>query len=358
MDLLQLTYDLVSIPSVSYEEEQIAAFVADRLQDRSHLEITRIGNNTIARTQKGADYRVVLAGHLDTVPFGDSKPIELSPPYVTGRGSVDMKGGLAVLMKIVAESTTLPVDVTFVAYAKEEVKRVDSGLLEVKALAPQLLECDMAVLAEPTNGFAEVGCQGVMRVELTLGGVAAHTARAWKGTNAIHRAGRVIEETVKFGYREVVVDGVAYRESLQIVKIEGGRATNVVPDELKMTISYRFAPNASPEQAYAFLNDLFSSVLNPDLGDCLQLTESAPPAGPRLLDPGIKRLTELTDRGAKAKLGWTDVAFFAEQNTPAVNFGPGEPELSHGANEAISEAELEECYGVLWQFLENCPPRA
>jgi len=354
-NLLQLTYDLVSISSVSYEEENLANFLEEKLKGCPWLNITRIANNVICRTERNCAARVVLAGHLDTVPFAGNDFAEMGIDYVSGRGSADMKGGVAVLMAIAMNADQLPVDTTFVFYAKEEVKRIDSGLLEIESEAPDLLKGDLAVLAEPTNGAAEVGCQGVIRVDLLLGGKAAHTARPWTGTNAIHRLSPVIETIARFGYHETVIDNVVYKESLQVLKAEGGRGGNVVPDRLNVTIGYRFAPGRSVAQAYELLQDLFQEILDDNLGDKLSMTESAPAAEPHLSHLAIQKLIKITSKPPVAKLGWTDVAFFAERNIPAVNFGPADPELAHGPHETVHGFELDNCYEVLWELLSTFP---
>lgn len=349
-NLTELTYRLVTIPSVSYQEEAVADFVEDLLSRYSFLQIQRIDNNVVVTINRGANHKILLAGHLDTVPIAGIEP-SLASGAVAGRGSVDMKGGLAVMIKLAAEAEDFPVDTAFIFYAKEEVKRLDSGLLEIERVAPELLKGDLAILLEPTNGHVELGCQGVMRVVLTMGGKSAHSARPWTGVNAIHRIAKVIERVSSFGRREILVDGLSYAESLQVVKVEGGTGKNVVPDKASAVISYRFAPNIDTDSAHAFLHETFSDILDDGFGDEVIIEEAAPSAKPHLSQAGIQHLVNLTGREPVAKLGWTDVAFFAERGIPGANFGPGNAELSHGPHEVVESKELDNCYANIRQFL-------
>ncbi len=346
---------MVSIPSVSHAEKEIADFVEDLLGTYPYLRLRRIGNNIAATAERGFERKVILAGHLDTVPVAGLEA-SLAPDAVSGRGSVDMKGGLAVLIRLAANAESFPLNTAFIFYAKEEVKRLDSGLLEIEQAAPELLTGNLAVLAEPTNTHVELGCQGVMRVVVRLGGKSAHSARPWAGVNAIHRLGVLLERVNSFGRREIGVDGLLYAESLQAVKIEGGTGKNVVPDQAAVTLSYRFSPASDTESAYAFLCKTFEDVIDPELGDEITVEEAAPSALPHLFQDGVQKLIALTGKEPVAKLGWTDVAFFSERGIASVNFGPGDAEMAHGPREVIGTEQLENCYAVLRQFLSVPDP--
>ncbi len=350
-DLLALTAELVSIPSVSHHEAALADRVEGDLRRAGHLEVKRFEDTVVARTQLGRARRVVLAGHLDTVPPFDDGGARLDGDTVWGLGAVDMKGGVAVLLDL---ATTIPnpaLDVTYVLYACEEVQRRHNALARLAATRPDLLAADAAVLGEPTGGVVEAGCQGTMRAVVSRGGRRAHTARPWTGVNAVHRLGPVLDALERYVPRRVVLDGCEYTEQLQAVGIEGGVANNVVPDRATVTINYRFAPQVEVAGAEATLRDLVGAGLDPSAGDGIDIVDAASGAPPDLGHPVLAALVAATGAPARAKLGWTDVATFAELGVPATNFGPGDPLLAHTPDEHVSRRELERARAVLGTLL-------
>lgn len=346
-DLLAAAAELVAVPSVSHDESALADLVERRLRTVPHLAVDRLGDNVVARTRGGHVARLVLGGHLDTVPPNGNESPHVEGDRLVGLGAADMKGGLAVMLALAEGPAPAAVDVTWVFYVAEEVARVHSGLLAIAAAQPELLAGDAAVLGEPTAGGIEAGCQGVLKVEVTLAGVRAHTARPWMGRNAIHRAGALLDALAHHPGRRPVIDGCEYREALQAVRIEGGVAGNVVPDRVTLVIGYRFAPDRDETTALAVLMDLLGPFLDPEAGDSVTVVDQAPAAPPGLEHPLLRRLVDATGQPPRAKLGWTDVAFFAERGTPAVNFGPGDPALAHTAEEWVSRDDLERVYATL-----------
>ncbi|HUJ66275.1 MAG TPA: succinyl-diaminopimelate desuccinylase [Acidimicrobiales bacterium] len=350
-DLLAATAALVAIPSESHSEAALANHVEARLRDIPGLSITRIASNVVARTDAGADTRVVIAGHLDTVPANGNTRPKVDGDTLWGLGSADMKGGLAVMLALAAAIVDPAVDVSYVFYSGEEVSREYSGLLEIEAAAPQLLRADAAVLGEPTCARIEAGCQGVLRLEVELGGARAHTARPWMGVNAVHRLAPLLARVAAYESRQPVVDGCQYREALQAVKVSGGVAGNVVPDRASVVLNHRFAPDRDAKAAEKAVRTLLEPVLDADHDDRVTLLESQPAAPPSLTHPLLNRLLLATGLPPKAKLGWTDVAFFAERGVPAVNFGPGDPELAHTADERVTRSDLNRAYESLRDLL-------
>lgn len=349
--LLERAAELVAIRSVSGEEAELAGHVAAELTRAGHLEVTRVGDNVVARTLGGRPTRLVLAGHLDTVPpAGNDRPV-VEGDRLEGLGAVDMKGGLAVLLACAEEVREPAVEVTYVLYAREEVDQRRSGLAEVASLRPDLLAADAAVLAEPTGGVVEAGCQGTLHATVRVRGVRAHTARPWRGRNALHRLGPVLDVLESYEGRRPVIDGCEYRESLQAVRAAAGVAGNVVPDEASVVVNHRFAPDRDAEAAFAALVSLLRPVLDEAAGDEVVLDAAAAPAPPSLGHPLLASLVAASGAPPRAKLGWTDVSFFAARGVPAANFGPGDPELAHRADERVSAGELEHAYGVLVRLL-------
>ncbi len=345
-DLLELTAGLVAIPSVSHHEDTLADAIESRLRDHvPALTLERIGANVVLRTELGRDRRIVLGGHLDTVPPNGNETPRIDGDTLHGLGSADMKGGLAVLLLLAEQGTAARADCTFVFYEGEEVADEHNGLRRLFAERPDLVAGDLAILLEPTGGWVEAGCQGTLHLRATFDGRRAHTARPWTGENAIHRAGEVLARLARHEPDIVSVDGLGYRESLQVVRIEGGVADNVVPDSCSLLVNRRFAPSLSLDEARAQTEALLRGA------DRVELVTGAAAAPPNLSDPLVAEFVGTLDLAVRPKLGWTDVARFAAHGVPALNFGPGDPSVAHRADEHVTRESLEGCRRVLAYFL-------
>ncbi len=350
-DLFALTAALVDISSESFQEQEIVAVLEAELRACAHLTVTRIGDNLVARTMLGRDRRLVLGGHTDTVPANDNAGARIDGDRMWGIGTSDMKGGVATMLELARAVTAPAVDVSYVFYAREEVAVRYNGLREIAEAQPDLLDGDVALLGEPTLGALEAGCQGTLRVEVTLGGERAHTARPWMGRNAIHRLGALLALVDAYEVRRPVVEGCEYREALQAVSVSGGVAGNVVPDEAKVLINHRFAPDRTSEEAVQHVRDVIASVVED--GDTVEVTDLSPAARPGLGDPLIAALVARNGLEVRAKLGWTDVAFFAGRGVPASNFGPGDPTLAHTQGEYLERSWLTDTYAALLDLVRH-----
>lgn len=352
-DVVTLTRQVCDLPSVSGDETRLADAVEAALRAHPHLEVLRDGDTVVARTHLGRERRVVVAGHLDTVPLAGNLPTRLEGDVLWGRGTVDMKGGVAVALSLAASLTAPVHDVTWVFYDHEEVASELNGLGRVVRHHPEWLAADFAVLGEPSDGGLEGGCNGTLRVEVRLAGVAAHSARAWVGVNAVHAAGEVLRRLEAYEPATVEVDGLAYRESLNAVLISGGVATNVIPDACVVTVNYRFAPSRSVDEAVAHVRDLFA-------GYDVEVTDAAAGARPGLDAPAAQdfaaAVLAVTGGSPAPKYGWTDVARFSELGVPAVNFGPGDPLLAHKDDERVPVAQIELCHRALRAWLTGEQP--
>lgn len=358
--LLDLTAELVAIPSVSHNEQEICAYAEAELRKLPWLEVERIGDNLVARTDLGRSQRLILGGHLDTVP--PSSPdgdvgLRRDGDTLWGTGTSDMKGALAVYLMLARQIQEPSVDVTYVFYAREEVAHKYSGLLELQAARPDLLECDAAILGEPTDGVIEAGCQGGLRASVKVAGKRAHTARAWMGENAVHGLAPLLSALRNYQPRKPVIDGCEFHESMQAVSAAGGISGNVVPDEAEVVISHRFAPDRTTAQAEQHVRDFVAKAFATEEGKFgIEIIDTAPACPPSLNHPLLQSLIEAvasnpslpdTTNPVRAKLGWTDVAFFGVQGIPAANFGPGNPLLAHAPNEQISAPNLHHNYETL-----------
>jgi len=338
-DLLALTAELVDIPSVSRGEAALAKWLVDRLDPVPWLEVERVGDNVIARTELGRSSRLLLVGHTDTVPPNGNDRARIDGDRLYGVGATDMKGGLAVMVDAAETVDDPAVDVTYVFYAREEIAAAESGLLELFDRRPDLVSGDAALIGEPTSGAIEAGCQGTMRVKITFAGQRAHTARPWMGVNAIHRMGLVLAELDRYSEREPVIEGCHYHEVLQAVGIHGGVAGNVVPDTAELLVNHRFAPDRDALAAEAHVRETVGHLLGDE--DGFEVVDCASGAPPRLDHPLISTIRNRNQLEVSAKLGWTDVARFAEHGIPAVNFGPGVSALAHSADEYVEGKRLD-----------------
>jgi succinyl-diaminopimelate desuccinylase len=354
-DLLARSAELVDIPSVSHHEAAIADRIEASLKAAPWLHVDRVANTVVARTRLGREQRLLLAGHLDTVPPNGNEGARVEGDTLWGLGATDMKGGLAVLCDLAVSEPDPVMDVTYVLYECEEVDQRHNGLSLLRAERPELLAGDAAVLAEPTGGRVEAGCQGTMRVAVTLVGERAHTARPWMGVNAVHRLAPVLALVAGYEDRRPVIDGCEFRESLQSVGVGGSVAHNVVPDRARVVLNHRFAPDRDADAAFASLRDLLAPALDTAAGDTIELESVSHPAPPALDHPLLAGLVERSGVPPRAKLGWTDVAFFSALGVPATNFGPGDSTLAHTATERVARRELEAVYGTLWSVVRGAP---
>ncbi len=340
-----MTAQLVDVESVSRQEGELADLVEAALGALPHLRVDRDGNAVVARTALGRAERVVLAGHLDTVPVADNLPSRLDADgLLWGCGTSDMKAGVAVQLKLAAGLPAPNRDLTFVFYDAEEIAAEFNGLKRLAEHHPDWLAGDFAVLMEPTDGRVDGGCQGTLRVRVQTTGRRAHSARSWLGENAIHKAAPILSRLAAYEPRRVEIDGLVYPEGLNAVLIEGGHAGNVIPDTCAVTVNYRFSPDQSEAEALARVREVFD-------GFDVVLTDSAPGALPGLSQPAAAAFVAAIGTPPAAKEAWTDVARFSALGVPAVNYGPGDPTLAHTREENVRVAAVQEAERKLREWL-------
>ncbi|MFD1940216.1 succinyl-diaminopimelate desuccinylase [Nonomuraea mangrovi] len=332
-DVGALTAAIVDIESVSGNEKVLADAVEETLRRLPHLTVDRSGETVVARTNIGRPERVLIAGHLDTVPLAGNLPSRVEGDLLYGCGTSDMKAGVAVALKLAALLPEPNRDVTYVFYDCEEVEAERNGLTRVSRDHADWLAADFAVLMEPTDGVIEGGCQGTLRAEITTRGKRAHSARSWLGVNAIHAVEPILATLNAYEARRPVVDGLEYHEGLNAVTIHGGVAGNVIPDQAVVTVNYRFAPDLSLAEAESHVRELFD-------GFEVAFTDGAPAARPGLTHPVAAAFVAAVGGTPRAKLGWTDVARFSALGVPAVNYGPGDPNLAHQQGEYASLSQI------------------
>ncbi len=349
-NLVELTMAICDIESVSGNEAALANEVENLLTGCTHLSIVRDGNAVVASTNLGLGSRVVIAGHLDTVPVANNLPSQLyhfeREQAIVGRGTVDMKAGVAVMLKLAVELVNPNVDITWVFYDNEEVASDLNGLGRLVRNRPDLIQGDFAVLCEPTSALIEGGCNGTIRVEVSASGKKAHSARPWMGENAIHKLAPALEKLANYQPQTLNVDGLEYKESLNAVLASAGIATNVIPDLATLTVNYRFAPSRTGEEAEALMREFFE-------GYDLTVTDLAVGARPGLNTPQAQAFMASLGTEVKPKYGWTDVARFSELGIPAVNYGPGDPSLAHADNENVPVGHLFDCEAGLRRWLST-----
>ncbi len=333
-----LTRMICDVPSVSDDETALADLIHEAVGALAHLEVYRDGDTIVARTQLGRAQRVVIAGHIDTVPINGNLPtrdvLDQGEEYIWGRGTVDMKAGVAVQLKLAGELVAPRVDITWMWYDHEEVDADRSGLTRLALTRPDLFMGDFAILGEPSNGEVEGGCNGNLRAIIRTRGVRSHSARAWIGENAIHKAAPVLARLAEYRPREIPVEGLVYREGLNAVRIAGGVAGNVIPDLCEVEVNYRFAPSRSAAEAESHVREVFA-------GFDVEIVDLAVGARPGLDAPLAQEFVAAVGAEPRPKYGWTDVARFSALGVPAVNYGPGDPHLAHHDEERVPVAQIE-----------------
>jgi len=344
LDPVDLTAALIDIPSESLHEAEIADAVERALRRIDRLDVRRDGHSIVASTSLGRSERVVIAGHLDTVPENGNLPARSDGETLWGLGSCDMKGGVAIALKLAAELSDPARDVTFVLYEAEEIAAKRNGLGRIARERPDWLSGDFAILMEPSDARVEAGCQGTLRVEIRAAGERAHSARWWMGSNAIHALRPALDLLADYRPRDVLIDGLTYREGLNAVGIRGGVSGNVVPDEAVLTVNYRFAPDRDEQAALGHLRELFADFE-------LTVTDSAPGAMPGLARPAAAAFVAAVGGEVGPKFGWTDVAKFTALGIPAVNYGPGDPSFAHKADEHVPVAHIRSVHDRLTRWL-------
>ncbi|RKN39890.1 succinyl-diaminopimelate desuccinylase [Micromonospora endolithica] len=349
-DPVALTRALVDMESVSLNEKAIADCVEEVLRAVPHLSTFRHGNTVMARTDLGRAQRVVLAGHLDTVPHNDNFPSTLRGDLLYGCGTSDMKSGVAYALHLAVSLPEPKYDVTYFFYEAEEIESQYNGLFLVSEAHPQWLRADFAVLLEPTYGVVEAGCQGTLRAIVTTHGERAHSARSWRGVNAIHGAGEVLRRLQAYQARRVTIDGCEYREGMNAVRIVGGVSGNVIPDRCEIEVNFRFAPDRDGAAAEAHVREVFA-------GFDLAITDLAPGALPGLDNPAAREFLAAVGAAPVGKLGWTDVARFAAMGVPALNFGPGDPNLAHHKDEHVEIGKIRDGAATLHRWLGSAVAR-
>lgn len=356
-ELHRLFHQLVDIESVSRHEQALADAVDAALHTMPWLRVDRLGNSLVARTDLGRDTRVIIAGHLDTVPVKDNLPGRIEEhggeEVLVGRGAADMKGGIAVMLHLATELDQPRHDVSWVFYECEEIEAQANGITRIVAQHPDWLTGDFAVLMEPTSAKIEGGCQGSIRFRLTSHGRSAHSARSWLGHNAIHDMTAALEVISGFEPREVDVEGLRYREGLNATTIHAGIAGNVVPDRCEMTVNYRFAPDLDASDALRDMQHRFDLP-----GVDFELQDLSPGARPGLERPAAREFCAAVGGTPGPKYGWTDVARFGALGIPAVNFGPGDAGTAHADNERCRVVELDRCAQALTDWLAPCAAEA
>jgi succinyl-diaminopimelate desuccinylase len=353
-DLVELLCDLVDIPSESRDEQAIADAIEEALKSAGHLEVVRDGNSLVARTKLRHPERVLVCGHIDTVPAANNLPHRRvtvdGEERVVGLGSCDMKGGVAVALALAATIPEPTRDVSYVFYEAEEIEERYNGLKRLTEFRPDLLAGDFAVLMEPSVAGVEAGCQGTLRAEIHMLGRRSHSARSWLGANAIHAASDVLARLAEYTPARVTIDGLEYREGMNAVAISGGVAGNIIPDECVVTVNYRFAPSMTPELAIRHINTVFD-------GFDVRIVDVAAGALPGLSNPAAQAFVERTGSEPRPKFGWTDVARFTALGIPAVNYGPGDPALAHTREEYVPIEQVRTTYDVMHAWLTAEVPK-
>ncbi len=347
------TMALVDIASESREESAILAWLRTHAPVGDAFTVTDDEDACLVylpAARRPATPLVLLAGHVDTVPIAGNVPGRREGSDIAGRGASDMKGALAVMLEVMDALATgelvSDLDVGCVWFGREEVSTDESALLPLFERRPELREAALAVMMEPTDNALEVGCLGNLNARVTVTGTAAHSARPWHGDNAIHGAIAALASIADLPIRDVEIDGLTYREVVNVTTIEGGVAANVIPDRAVATVNLRYAPNHTPAEAEARIRELLGHHRAE-----VEVLSNARPGPVPVRNPLVERLRAAGGLDVRPKQAWTPVAEFAEAGVDAVNCGPGDPRYAHTEDERVSVEALVRSFEVLVAFL-------
>lgn len=357
--LARRTLALVDVPSVSRDEEAVLTALRSQMPPAG-FELVDAVDTTLFYVPEirrpGAPF-VVLAGHVDTVPPSGNVPGGRVGDEIVGRGAADMKGALAVMVEVALQlaegDLSSDLDLGILFFGREELPITQSALLPLFERCPLARAPDLAVVMEPTANAIQVGCLGNLNARVVVHGMAAHSARPWLGDNAIHTAIRALASVADLPIRDVVIDGLTYREVVSVTTIRGGVAANVIPDMVEARVNYRYAPTRTPAEAEARLREL----LGRHRVD-LEVTGNAPPGPVTVRNPLVTRLGEAAGLPIEPKQAWTPVAEFASVGVDAVNLGPGDPQYAHRDDERVDVASLVRSEAVLRAFLTGAATEA
>lgn len=389
---------LLEIPSVTGAEGALAAALEARFRERipPGLSARRFGDSIVVaphavfqvppdpsgrdaqRAPSHAEHGartyerplIVLAGHIDTVPIGEAWPPALRGNRLFGRGSADMKAGVAVMLRLIDE---LPSEIGFadrayVFYAGEEGPADQNDLPNVLDAVPRLKRADLAILLEPTAGALELGCQGSLHARVTFRGRPCHSARPWLGLHPLPDALSWLAKVLAHPMRPVQIQGVEFIEVVTLTQLQSGEARNVLPGTLMVNLNLRYPPDRTAAEAEAFARSLCpqprplreSSGSDPssqeEVGIEVEIMDHAVVGAIPMDAPLYRHLLEATGLPRRAKQAWTDVARFSILGVPALNWGPGDPRLAHTREEEVEIEQLEEVFERLMRFLSGPGP--
>ena len=347
--LAQRTLELVDIPSESRNEAAIAAHVRALVPPSFALDWEGDDAAVWVRRSAGDRPLVVLAGHYDTVPAQGNLPGRIEDGAVHGLGASDMKGGLAVLLELArdvdAGAIVPELDLALLLFGKEELPAAFSPLPALFDGSHAVHEAELAILLEPTDCTIQAGCLGNLNARIVFHGTSGHSARPWTAENAIEKALDGLRAYASIEPRPVEIGGLTFTEVATITQIEGGIATNVVPDRATANVNFRYAPDRSPSSAEAYLRSLLPE------GARFEHAGDSPPARVVTDSPLVQRLRTAGGLELEPKQAWTNVADFTSRGIDAVNFGPGATRYAHRRDEQVEIALLERAYGALAAFV-------
>lgn len=345
MSLGNLTRDLISIDSVTGNEDAILEYIDDYLKKSGYSKKITIHEGGLVAGDHDGSAVVALVGHVDTVPISNNQVSLDESNAIYGRGAVDMKSGIAVMIECLINFQEK--NIVGVFYKGEEGLKEHNGLETLFPVLNENFDISFGIIFEPTNNEVQLGCQGVVNAALRIIGEEAHSARPWLGDNAIYKSIPVLEKLNELAPEPVLVDELEYKEVINATTISGGNAKNVIPGEVLFNINYRFSPDKTNDDAVESLNKFFSPF-----GE-LTITDVAESAYPHKNDDNIQKFIAFTSTNVEPKQAWTDVARFTSEGIPAINFGPGDPELAHKANENVPLTDIEDCYELIKKYLQK-----
>jgi acetylornithine deacetylase/succinyl-diaminopimelate desuccinylase family protein len=370
---------LISIPSITGNEKEIAQYLKKRFEElgcRVKLyEAAKDRFNVYAKIggSGGGKPALLFHGHIDTVAaYGMESPF--SPRErdgkIYGRGSVDQKGGIAAVIeafkRIAGDAQSPARPIAFVGVIDEESEHRGSMALREMGIA-----ADFAVVTEPSGLKLCIGCKGTVPIRLKVKGRAAHGCRPWLGANAVLSGMRLAELLMKKELPSYSLEGIGeVGASINLGKIEGGRAYNIVADYCDVWFDRRTVPGENPEEVFEGYTRLIEEsaieegtsaeieIARPDWNWDPIKKRGLHPALADLNSPQLQRLRQ----AHRDILGEDPIEFFTDGyqemdflvndlGIDTVHYGPGDSSLCHTDEEYLDIAQLEKCSEVYYRLI-------
>ena len=348
--MIALLKDLIRIKSDTIEGANNALLFCESWLEERGIATTILkheGKLMLVATIGDGDECMIWNGHVDVVP-GDLEQLE---PYVEGdflygRGTADMKAGVAAMMQAFFELTKQSENITRKIQLHIVTDEETDGETS-KFLVDQGYTGDFVICGEPTHLQIGLQAKGIIQFDVILNGKSSHGSRPWEGINAIEQAFLFDQQLRTLSFLTASNEFYDY-PSLNLAKIQAGERYNVVPDNCIVSYDLRYVPGQDMQSILSDLKTLAEKFPKSEI----RVQATAPAVTTEAINPYIERIAHITTQfiGKPAVLfgqhGAADARFYAETGAGAIEFGPSGGDW-HGEKEYVSVSSTETYKNIL-----------